>query len=235
MKTPILFIAFVLFNSVVFSQSEHSGIIIKMYGNLDKHSLNSFDLISNSGKLRSETDYSTIGHLSVSLELEKDKFTHEFELSRLVYNQIDHLSYEDYGDQNSIEVLAGEEISNFQTKLRYELGFTNQSTRKIKPMIGFAAQPYFYYSKFVPAVITFFPTNTATVGTTLFLVPRLMVDISKKIFLDVNIPIGIVDFYWVRKKSLDPSLTIEEQVEHKTNHEFVYKTFQIRLGLGIRI
>ena len=33
----------------------------------------------------------------------------------------------------------------------------------------------------------------------------------------------------------NPSLTIDEQVEHKTNHEFVYKTFQIRLGLGIRI
>jgi hypothetical protein len=72
-------------------------------------------------------------------------------------------------------------------------------------------------------------------GTTIYLIPRVIFELNSKLFIDLNVPFGIFKAYWNRELYLDPSLSLEGQRSQDLESDFLNNQYMIRLGVGLKL
>jgi hypothetical protein len=137
-----------------------------------------------------------------------------------------------YGQQ----VLNGSNILSMHISAQYEfiLNFNKLKDTKFIPALGFAVNPYYKQNNYTPKTPTSFPESEITVGTKVFITPRLNYHINSKFYLDVNIPFCVFDTYFLSKKTGNSFIPISERNVKSFNFQQFPFIVNGRIGVGYK-
>ncbi len=134
------------------------------------------------------------------------------------------------------QVLNGSNLIATHISAQYEfiLNFNKLKGKKFLPAIGFAVNPYFKQHSYTPKIATSFPESEITIGTKVFITPRLNYHINSKFFIDVNIPFCVIDTYFLSEKTGIPILPISERNVKSFNFQQFPFFVNGRIGVGYK-
>jgi len=163
---------------------------------------------------------------------------HEFEISNILINNTKNETEFIVG--NSGTAISGSILKKTQNKIavRYEydfLFFKKKTEAKLRSYLGLSVNPYFsntQYSSNIPAA---FPTSQSSIGALITVIPRLNYNINERWFLDLNIPINIIDLNLVNDKAENPQLTAAQRSITTFNFAQMPSQFLVRFGVGFRV
>ena len=241
MKIIILLLTVLQFVAHCLSQNTNLDYkkAIKIYNltSYEKYSKSEYIDDSSSAYLLSTVSDLQILHPTVGYQwkTKKNNFQ-EIEISYLMLGKKSTITElkEDpiYGQQ----VLNGSNLLATHISAQYEfiLNFNKLKDTKFIPAIGFAVNPYFKQNNYTPKIATSFPESEITVGTKVFITPRLNYQINSKFYLDVNIPFCIFDTYFLSKKTGNPIIPISERNVKSFNFQQFPLFISGRIGVGYK-
>ncbi|MBZ0097763.1 MAG: hypothetical protein K8F30_01685 [Taibaiella sp.] len=103
------------------------------------------------------------------------------------------------------------------------------------PAAGLAVMPYYSRNRMTPYSTANVPITMSALGAKTFIVPHLQVNLSKRIFIDANIPICLTDFSRVRQDIKNPTLPVNAQKYTIADVRFLPKFYTARLGIGVKL
>lgn len=159
---------------------------------------------------------------------------HELELTSLAVKKFDNKTVL---DSPLLITTNGSLVYETNIAVRYEyiINLNKKAGAKFVPAIGLAASPYYTRYNYVPYVTSTYPVRETFIGLRTFVVPRINYNISKRIFLDLNIPVCITDVQGSYHKEQNPTLSTDAQVRNTGNFDAVPKYFSLRLGVGVKL
>jgi hypothetical protein len=162
---------------------------------------------------------------------------HEIELTRFSLSNTVFGAQSQMGNSNSTMLSGSERMRTIDISVRYEYirNFRKGLDKKMLPSLGFAINPYCNHIVTQPIVSTSFPTSSWHLGARMFVVPRLNFTLSKRIFLDINIPICIVDNYQLRNKYANPAIPLDNRITYSNLFELLPRVYSIRFGVGFKL
>ncbi len=238
----IIALSFVLisFNQNILAQNT-SPFQLKMYSNFGWRTAEltvDYDTVLN--KPIKENFYETsLGYFSPAFAWASPRGNyHEIELSRLQFNQVDEQTYIDYDNGLNHQVISGEQRTNVFIALRYEFNYMiikNKDDKRLKPSLGFAVRPYYHRSAFQPRISSLFATSQSNAGALFSIVPRINYDLSKKWFIDLNVPINLADLSIQSRTYDNPAIPVNQRTITTIVAETLPSQYLIRLGIGVRL
>lgn len=187
--------------------------------------------------------YSTRGyfkdylHPSVAVNYRnKRKNQHEIELNKVSIINTDYY-IEKNTPTSGITSLHSQSLTTTIVQLRYEyiLSFNKKPSAKIEPSIGFGALAYYEGVKATPYESSNFPASTTYFGTRFTVTPRVCLNITKRLFADINIPFCIMDAGVAKQHLRDASLPVTAQKYSIFDVELFPSYYSLRIGTGLRI
>lgn len=156
---------------------------------------------------------------------------HEVELTDI---SIDHTKDKTtrVGTNLTIEGLG---LTKTTVMMRYEyiINILKKKKSRILPMIGIAGAPYYLRSSFIPYTTTNVPYKNTSMGLNIYIVPRIVYNISSRFYLDLNIPVTTLDFHYESVTEQNPTVT--HQVYSQSGMEIFPSIYSVRVGLGLRL
>lgn len=167
----------------------------------------------------------------------KKKNFHEIELSDLTIGRSDELTERIYPDQTTTEPVSGALTTVTSIAVRYEYiqMFGKKKDHKLIPAIGLAAMPYYNRYSTEPAISALFPTRDNLFGIRGFIVPRLNYHISKRVYLDLNVPVNIFDAQQHGTNTLNSALPAEQRTTSSFNFNALPGYYSVRFGVGVKL
>ena len=224
MKT---FLTFILF---VFSASGFAQKAIKLNTHFQYQSVEAIWKYNTDGTIVSieENTLSIMPLPSISFLNSKGNFQ-ELGLSKLGY-EID--KNQAILIDNSIR--AVEKISTFGIGFRYDYNFAlSNNTKAIKPYLGVSTSLGYINEINEPKITSTFKSNENKLISNIGIVPRLIWSLSPIVFLDLNIPINVLQVEYSHYRIHNPSLPLEQQKNSNTEATFFPINYEVRLGLGV--
>lgn len=160
----------------------------------------------------------------------------EIEISRLNYKSTYNEDYFvlDSSDSHN-DVLSSEYKMQFEIFLRYEYKivlFKKKDWKKLKPIIGFSATPFYHWEKEEPMVSSGFSKSASYFGLSLSLVPRVRYNLNEKWYLDFNVPVSLFNLSYNTFKNENPAISIENRRESSIDFYNTPIGFAVRFGVG---
>ena len=235
---PLFFFTLILTSQITFGQENQNSISVKLYSNIS-YSISECPKIFNRdlGIFTSEINKEfQIGYFTPSIGFDlKNGNYHEFEISRLLVNRTYNESFNiDDGGGQSGQMVNGDVTTNFLIAFRYEYNFIflkNNEKSKLIPALGFSIDPYFSRESYKTKVSLSYPSTENVLGATASVIPRIIYNLTEIIFLDLNIPIHIIDVNYNTATNLQRSHTRTPTVDFIA---FPSK-YLIRFGIGLRL
>jgi hypothetical protein len=176
-------------------------------------------------------------HPSVAINYKnKRKNQHEVELNRGSISNTDF-----YIEKNTptggITSFRSQSLTTTIVRLRYEyiLSFNKKPSAKIEPSIGFGTLAYYERVKATPYESSNFSTSATYFGSRFIVTPRVCLNITKRVFADINIPICIMDAGIAKQNIANPTLPTRAQRYSIADVELFPSYFSLRIGAGVRI
>jgi hypothetical protein len=120
-------------------------------------------------------------------------------------------------------------------RYEYAISVIRKSDIGIRPCFGFAVSPYVHHLVTIPALSVVFPTYYNGVGSQLSVVPRMRYHVSETFYLDVNVPLPIVDIHWVCERVDDPSAPQVSSKFTSFSYDALPAGLSVRVGMGMRL
>jgi len=212
------------------SQEKESNLTLKLYTNFFYSESGSESGI-NPHELQKNVDF---GHISPAIQIKSANGNfQEIELSRLTINhELDQ-------SQNEIlQTLEGDISNDYNLYMRYEYNYNIlKKSKKYHPYIGASAQPGIGYLRTTPLISNLYKTDLFKTNLLIQVVPRLIIDLSDRFILDINLPIPLASIYWSVLNVDNPNLPIEERKTSSAGLDIIKfrDNFQFRIGLGIKL
>ncbi len=131
--------------------------------------------------------------------------------------------------------VAPSDVNSFNLALRgsYNIGFGANEDAKVRPYLGLAIAPQMSRWRVEPMVSNIFLrwNNTYTISAQIL--PRAIMDLNSRFFLEINAPIRIYDLAIVYSRINNPSLPIEQQRSNHADGSFFPELFELNIGLGM--
>jgi hypothetical protein len=162
----------------------------------------------------------------------------EIELSRIAINSSRNQSVITTDTNGKVTKVLGMDRTNVAIGLRYEYDyrlFKKKDDCKLKSYLGIAVNPYFSSSTFDPNSTIYFTTRQQSIGATIAFMPRLNYYISERWFLDLNIPISIMDMNITTNKVDNPILSEQQRSVSTVNFSQLPCKFLVRFWVGFRV
>jgi len=195
----LLFVAMCLQNQAFAQEEKNTQYQFKVYSNIEYTSVKNVDVYYKSKSFN-------FGNITPSFIISKPKVSHEIGISRLSIGQRNYEQGEVSG--SILMVTEGSNSTHFYLNMRYEY-IVNLMKIKNKHQLSIAAsaEPYIEYGKSIPRTSASFPVRYSTLGNKLHLIPRVTFPLSKRLFLDVNMPIEMMHLYRAITYTENPALT----------------------------
>lgn len=234
MKAPSI-IAVVAMTFGIATTSTAQQYAAKAYLNISNNTFKSSQFTRYQNQ---NTKESTKEHLYPSVALSyrnKRKNLHEVELNRANITNTDTY-IETINSAGNKTYIPSQKLTTTQLRLRYEyiLSFFKKQSTILEPSIGFGALAYYERINATPYQSTDYPTRNTYIGTRFTLTPRLCINITKKLFADINIPFCVVDAGTVKQHIANPSLPVQAQNYSIGDVDVFPKYYSFRLGAGLR-
>lgn len=138
--------------------------------------------------------------------------------------------------QNGQEI-NGYDLVTTSIAARYEyiLNFNKSKDRKFVPSLGLGISPYYRQNNYSPKNPSSFSTSEIYFGANVFITPRLTYYLSSKFFIDINIPLCVLDSYFLKDKEDNPAVQVEERTISTFNLNGFPKVFSGRIGVGLKL
>ncbi len=164
----------------------------------------------------------------------KRKNYHEFEWSRLQFDREDKQQQISLADTNYYQNM--QRISTVSVAVRYEYIVNLVKNRKyiLQPSLGFAAMPYYNRYSATPYLSSDYPTAQTVAGIKHFIVPRVNVSLSRRLYADVNVPVCVLDIGTMKQRISDPRLSAVAQ-KYSIIDASAFNYYTARVGLGLRL
>jgi hypothetical protein len=161
----------------------------------------------------------------------------EIELINFYVNKITESLEQIDSIGNVKNVLSNRDVYSSGISLRYEytVMFKKLKTSNFVPSISYAANTYFKRDQFVPKNSNAFKNTQSTLGARGFIIPRLTYFLGSKLFVDLNVPICVMDLYYRVNENENPSIPPNQQRINNINFELFPKVMSVRIGVGIKI
>lgn len=177
-----------------------------------------------------------IGYLSFAVEVLKDKFfSTEFELMPLRFNRYDIMESIVIPQTNEKEIISGGKTTFLESTFQYQLNHYFNRDKLVVPYFGISSRLFYNYSKRNPATTSLFKKTEQNFGLIFSITPGLLIKVNNKLFVDINIPVGIYEIKLNSIKEDDPQLTLEDQKRSEIMGSFLPKTLNFRLGFIYKI
>jgi hypothetical protein len=214
--------------SVCFMLFATNYVIAQEVGTAGKNSLKVYSLV-----IHEKNNFTTVKPSFAFQWRNKQKDYHEIEL---ISFQFDKYNQFESDAQNGF-ITKDNLVHEKNISLRYEYIFSLNKKENVKliPAIGLGINPFFYQMNTQTRISTVFPTNEVIVGTRLFVIPRLVYNLSKRFYLDANIPINVSELNYQIQRVDDPSFNLNERTRITGNYNSFPSYFSGRIGLGFRI
>lgn len=159
---------------------------------------------------------------------------HELELSRI---SVRSTSVNPMLQTSQANLPLGYRLNTTHIAMRYEfiIPFIKRKEALFVPAVGAAVMPYYSRYSLQPYSTADVPVTSSTLGAQTFIIPRLQVNLSKRVFIDANVPVCITDFGAKRNHIQDPTLPVNAQQYTIADVQFLPGVYTARLGLGIKI
>lgn len=161
---------------------------------------------------------------------------HELELSQLSFGRTEEST--GIKDTNSAyKYRTDYRLYHTAIALRYEyiIMLNKRKEARFATSIGWSAMPYFERLSVMPYITSFYPMMTMNLGVRSFIVPRLIVNVSERVFLDANLPLCVLDMGTTSQNIQNPTLPAAAQKYSVWNLELMPGYFSARLGLGVKL
>ncbi|MCB0658899.1 MAG: hypothetical protein KDC57_22285 [Saprospiraceae bacterium] len=145
-----------------------------------------------------------------------------------------------FQNSNQIDLLPGAShpvpgsTTNTSFGVRVEYAYSLFEANGIRLLAGAAVNPAVSSKHQIPESSYFYDTRTSNFTVLLDIVPRIQVDLSESLFLDLNVPITLID--WASTSiTYDSSIVPSAPIKQSGSTTLVLpQRVVIRLGLGIR-
>jgi hypothetical protein len=230
-----LVILLALYSIALFGQSEENFFTIKPSIGYESMQFSWTDRPDEHSTMLHQRSVSEFGNISIAFPFDKGRFRHEIEVSKLSFSR-DALKI----TENEIDTFrvytqhSNKSLDHVALRFKYEIGFLHESGKRLKPMIAFGIQPYFYYASELPADYIEFPIAELNTGVDFLIMPHLLYKLNEKIYFDLNIPFGILDVSYYQLTDKNPEILLEDQIKRYFDLSAI-KTITIKLGVGISI
>jgi len=161
----------------------------------------------------------------------------EIELIDLYFNKKTESREQLDSNGNTDNVLSKRDLYSSGISLRYEYTviFKKLKASNFVPSISYAASTYFKVDQFVPKSSNQFKNTQSTLGARGFIIPRLTYFVGSKLFVDLNVPICVMDLYYRVNVNEKPGIPVNQQRISNINFELFPKVISVRIGVGIKI
>jgi hypothetical protein len=233
MKNLLLLPALLLFFIPAIAQKNKPAIRLKLYGNIEQSGFNYRKTVAQQTFTTDQNAYS-FGHFSPAINFSGEKYSQEIELSRLTIGKTEEIRIMNHPDNDLAIPISGETKTAIDIRIRYEFNYSlNNAFKRISPQIGIGTQPYFISDKTTPKISSFFPLKRIVAGNSVYFTPRIVIKMNKKLFIDLNMPIGILDAFYISETESDPTLPQAETKSSTFTAKFFRNWFHLRVGIGV--
>lgn len=239
--SSLLMIAFLCSVLTSIGQENPKTKMVKLYTNFSLTETTSnigFDTLGRTSVVAKNQDIH-MGYFSpaFAVALPNGNF-HEFEISNVLINNTKNET-EFIVDSNGTTI-SGSILRKNQNMIavRYEydfLFFKKKTEAKLKSYLGLSVNPYFSNTRYSSNITAAFPSSQNSLGALIAVIPRLNYNINERWFLDLNIPINIIDMNVVNNKTENPVLTAEQRSITTINFAQMPSQYLMRFGVGFRV
>jgi hypothetical protein len=165
----------------------------------------------------------------------RKKHQHEIELTNFGLSNRDISNIMSNDTSGSIWTTSGNKVVNTFFGLRYEHIWAIEKISSVrgKFLLGLGFNPSYQRERTIPYVSSSYPSSNSFIGMKTFLIPRFIFHISKRFFIDANIPICLFDAKLQQETLLDPTLSVQNQKNTVFNYNALPGFFSGRIGIGI--
>jgi hypothetical protein len=163
---------------------------------------------------------------------------HELELVDLGLNKNSQKKEINYYDNHTMPfTINGYKTSTTFISLRYEFILNLIKSKDVKwvPSLGFSYNAFYERIKNKPIISTYFPSYNQTIGGVACIIPRINYYINSRFFLDLNIPICIVENAYNTSRTENPSIPKDNRRVSRFDMSLFPNMFTARLGIGIKL
>lgn len=190
----------------------------------------------------STTKYSSdeVDYLQISPAVQwktKNYNLQEIEISTLSFGKYKDRTERNFGNGVTIAELPGSKTAHFDFAFRYEYlwVFNKRKNTRWIPSIGIGAMPYLSVKRYMPGISSDYPVNSLNIGARIFVEPRLTYFISKRAFVDINIPVNAADIVYQRTNQQNPALPAYQQKSDIVTVTAPAQLFNFRIGVGMML
>jgi hypothetical protein len=172
---------------------------------------------------------------SFAIEFQSNKrFTHEIELMPVEFN-IDEESEIIYVDTTTSEIMNGNKNTFIESHFRYQVNYYFTKNNIVRPYIGISTKFFYNFERIKPKTTGKFKNTKQNIGLHFAISPSVSFNLSKKLSLDLNIPIGFYEFKLNMENDENPNKALEYQKTSKFIRGFMPKVYNIRIGFFFNI
>ncbi len=173
--------------------------------------------------------------VSVMIKTKRGNF-HELEISEVDFKKTD-ITQRLQDQSGNYYYMLNYKVNDTRLALRYEyiIALIKRDNAKLIPSVGWAAMPYYYRFAQVPYITSDYPITTTILGVRSFITPRMQLNVSKRVFIDANVPICILDMGTTKQDIANPTIPLWAQKYSIVDLQAVPRYFSARLGLGVKI
>ncbi len=135
-------------------------------------------------------------------------------------------------------MVAGSLDTEFLFAFRYEYNIVmlkKKADLKLRPTVGFSAEPYFSIVSYKPKISLTYPQRETGAGLSLSVIPRIIYNLGERWFLDLNVPLYLLDIYYSRGNIDRPDLPLDSRTTSTLEIHTAPPRFQVRFGVGLRL
>lgn len=161
----------------------------------------------------------------------------ELEISRIKFGSEAYDLYENQsiGNYTSRQILSKTTNISFRYEYAYKIKVGDEAS-KLNLYIGLSGNPYFLRENFASNVSTdVSPKSQSQLGVAIGAVPRITYNITSNWFLDLNLPISVVDFAFIRSATSNPTRPIEFREINSSELVLFPRNLLLRFGVGLKI
>lgn len=150
-------------------------------------------------------------------------------------------AFDSLGNRISINAgqipIRGAQVFTNHFGFRFEWSFPMYKNEEstLKSYIGISTDPSLFFQKIVPFTSAAFVTHVGQLSNTFILIPRLTYSCSKRLFIDVNIPISFLELATKYRFENNPSLPTFARDTFNFTARLPSNFWAIRLGIGYKI
>ncbi|MBI5540798.1 MAG: hypothetical protein HY951_12110 [Bacteroidia bacterium] len=239
MKNYILVIIsiFLTYSAWTQDKSIDYKLSVKLYN------LSSYDIVLNTTNFfpaHIDRTISTLKFLNPTIAFQwksrKNNFK-EIELKSFSFSNQNNSVKQINDTSGVIEYFSEFDYKNTLISLRYEYIylFNKSKNKRFNFSLGFAISPYYRLTKSIPRMANSYGSSNYSIGIDTYLIPRLTFFLSKRFYIDFNIPFCISELDILTQKSFAPQIPIKQRKYITFNLSELPKMYSCRLGIGIKI